>query len=320
VRRAVELAVGPVLLTFAAILLGSLAIFAIAVGLALIYLGAAWAVARAQERIGLTRQLLHHEVVEGRTAAIEFELGGLEGLPVSVEYACQCGEWHVLQSGKRTVSWTVDRPGPHTVGPSPIRIRDDLGLFTRMLLVGDPQPLLVLPDPEDVTAHRRLSGADMAHDPEPDGVRPYVRGTPFNRIHWKSAARGGELMERRFVTARDELPLLIVDTTGAPSGAAVDWAAREAAGQALALARSGGCRVLLPGDRAPVTLLDPVTGWTTLHRRLADLGDGGPHVTNGIGVTRDAVLVRAAVAPEHRVRARRALPPGFVGIGAWADR
>jgi uncharacterized protein (DUF58 family) len=300
-------------------MLGSLAIFAIAIGLALIYLGAAWAGTRAQERILITRRLLHHEIVEGRKAALEFDLGGLDGLPVSVEYACQCGEWHELGAGRQTVSWVIDRPGPHTVGPSPIRIRDDLGLFTRELLVGDPEPLLVLPDPEDAAAHRRLSGADMAHDPEPDGLRQYVRGTPVNRIHWKTVARGGEMMERRFTTARDELPLLLVDTTGAPHASAVDWVAREAAGQALALARSGGCRVMLPGDRTPTTLLDPVSGWATLHRRLANLAEGGPQLMQGTSLS-DAMLVRAAAAPAHRLRARGALPPGFIGNGIWADR
>ncbi|MBO9534962.1 MAG: DUF58 domain-containing protein [Solirubrobacteraceae bacterium] len=318
-KRGTELAIGPVLLAVAAVLLGSLAIFAIAVGLALIYIGAAWAVSRAEEQVRIARQLLHHEIVEGRRAELQFETTGVEGLPVTIEYACQCGEWHTLPAGRHTVGWTMDHPGPHVVGPSPLRIRDDLGLFTRFLFAGEPDRLLVLPDPEDVNAHRRVSGSDMAHDPEPDGLREYVRGTPMSRIHWKTAARTGQLMERRFVTSRDELPLIIVDTAGALTGANVDWAAREAAGQALALARSGGCRVLLPGDRTPTTLLDPVGSWTTLHRRLADLAEGRPTLPHGVHV-RDAVVVAAAAAPPHRVRPRRALPPGFVGEGVWAGR
>ncbi len=187
-----------------------------------------------------------------------------------------------------------------------LRLRDDLGLFTRQVLAGDPTPLLVLPEPVDVGAYRRDGGLDLAQDPEPDAVRPYVRGTPMNRVHWKSSARGGELMERTFTTARDQLPLLVVDTSGAPSGAAVDWAAREAAGQLLALAQGGGCRVLLPGDRTPTTLLDPVGGWAGLHRRLADLGEGGPQVAGGTAL-RPAVEVRAVAAPAEQVRPRGAL-------------
>ncbi len=318
-RRAVELAVGPVLLIFAAIGLGSLAVFAIAIGLALIYVGAAWAVGRAEEQIRVTRRLLHHEIIERRPTSLEFELAGVDGLPVSVEYACQCGEWHPLPAGRHAVDWTIDRPGPHSVGPSPIRIRDDLGLFTRVLEVGEVEPLLVLPDPDEITGLRRLAGADLAQDPEPDGLREYVRGTPFNRIHWKTAARTGQLMERRFTTARDELPLVLVDTLGAPAGAAVDWAAREAAGQVLMLARTGGCRVMLPGDRTPTTLLDPVGGWTTLHRRLANLEEGAPMLQPGAGLG-SAILVRAAAAPVDLVRPRTALPPGVIGEGRWADR
>lgn len=318
-RRGVELAAGPALLVLAAIGLGSLAIFAIAIGLALIYLGAAWAVGRAEERIRATRRLLHHEIIEMRPMTLEFELSGVEGLPVSVEYECQCGEWHPLPTGRHDVDWTVDRPGPHTVGPSPIRIRDDLGLFTRILHVGEPEPLLVLPDPEEVSALRRYAGADMAQDPEPDGLRDYERGTPMNRIHWKTAARTGELMERRFTTARDELPLVLVDTAGAPAGEAVDWAAREAAGQVLMLARSGGCRVMLPGDRTPTTLLDPVGGWATVHRRLANLTEGSPQLQPGAALG-GAILVRAASAPMDRIRPRRVLPPSVLGEGNWAAR
>lgn len=316
-RRGVELAIGPVLLLGAAYALGSLTVAALAIGLGLLYVGAYFAVRVATGRLRVARRLLHEELVEGTPAEIEFEATGVEGLPVKVEVACACGAWHELPPGTTTFRWRIDRPGPHVFEPSMLRVKDDLGLFTRQVLAGDPQPLLVLPEPTPVGAHRRSGGLDLAQDPEPDAVRPYVRGTPMNRVHWKSSARGGELMERTFTTARDELPLLIVDTTGAPSGAAVDWAAREAAGQLLALAQGGGCRVLLPGDRTPTTLLDPVGGWTGLHRRLADLGEGAPQLSGG-AQPRAAVLVQAAAAPPEELRARGALPPGFRGDGRWS--
>lgn len=314
-RRALELALGPSLLIVASIALGSLAIFALGIGVALVYTGAHVVVGKAERRLRVDRRLLHHELVEGTPAEIEFEVAGVEGLPVRVEVACACGEWHALPAGVTSFSWKIDRPGPHVFEPSMLRIRDDLGLFTRQVLAGEPQALLVLPEPADVGAYRRHGGLDLAQDPEPDSVRPYVRGTPMNRIHWKKSAQGGDLMERTFITARDQLPLLIVDTTGAPSGAAVDWAAREAAGQLLALAQGGGCRVLLPGDRTPTTLLDPAGGWAGLHRRLADLGEGAPQTH---GPVHAAVRVSAAQAPADQVRARGALPPGFRGDGRWA--
>lgn len=317
-RRAVELTLGPVLLLTAAYALGSLAIASVAIGLGLVYVGASVAVRIAAGRLRVERRLLHDEVIEGTPVEIEFDVAGLDGLPVRVEVACACGEWHQLLPGTSTFRWKIDRPGPHVFEASMLRLRDDLGLFTRQVVAGDPAPLLVLPEPADVGAYRRDGGLDLAQDPEPDAVRPYVRGTPMNRVHWKTSARGGELMERTFTTARDQLPLLVVDTTGAPSGQAVDWAAREAAGQLLALAQGGGCRVLLPGDRTPTTLLDPVGGWAGLHRRLADLGDGGPRVAGGT-VLRPAVEVRAAAAPPDQLRMRGALPPGFRGDGRWVQ-
>ncbi|MEH3054723.1 MAG: DUF58 domain-containing protein [Patulibacter minatonensis] len=316
-RRALELALGPALLAVASYALGSFAICAVAIGLAIIYIGANFAVSAAEHRLRIERRLLHDEIVEGSPAEIEFTLSGVEGLPVKVEVACACGDWHELDAGTSTFRWKIDRPGPHVFERSMLRIKDDLGLFTRQVLAGESQPLLVLPQPADVSHHRRTGGQDLAQDPEPDSVRPYVRGTPMNRIHWKNSARSGELMERTFTTAHDQLPLLVVDTSGAPSSAAVDWAAREAAGQLLALASGGGCRVMLPGDRTPTTLLDPVGGWAGLHRRLADLGEGAPQAPAGTSV-RPAVRVRAAAAPADQLRPRGALPPGFRGDGRWA--
>ncbi|MDO9354991.1 MAG: DUF58 domain-containing protein, partial [Solirubrobacteraceae bacterium] len=147
----------------------------------------------------------------------------------------------------------------------------------------------------------------------------YVRGTPMSRIHWKSAARGGELQERAFAPARDHLPLVMVDTTGAPSASAVDWAARTAAGQVLSLAQGGGCRLLLPGDRTPVVLMDPVAHWPAVHRRLADLGQGAPAARISARDLHDAVRVNAAMAPPEAVVPRRPLPPGVVAVGPWAQ-
>lgn len=316
-RRPLELALGPVLLALVAAGLGSLALFAIAVGLALVYVGAHLAVTKAQERLVVHRSVDRQEIVEGTPLTLRFELGGLSRLPAGVEIFCRCGDWHALAMGENTVTWTIDHPGLHRIDPSPLRIRDDLGLFTRVLTVGEPTEILVLPVPAAVPRPVRKSATGASQDPEPDGLREYVRGTPINRIHWKSAARGGPLQERTFVPARDELPLVIVDTTGATGVEQVDWAARAAAGHVLALARRGGCRVLLPGDRTPTTLMDPVSQWPAVHRRLAALERGGPAAVND-AETRGAVQVRARTAPDHEVVPRGPLPPGVVPTADWA--
>ena len=77
----------------------------------------------------------------------------------------------------------------------------------------------------------------------------------------------------------------------------------------LALARSGGCRVLLPGDRVPTTLED-VGGWPAMHRRLATLEPGGRAAP-----VSDPLVVRVADA---EVAERGALPPGVVAMAEWA--
>ncbi len=317
-KRPLELSIGPILIGLVSAMLGSLALFAIAIGLALTYIGLYITVEKAAQRLVVARRIGHHEVVEGTPLTLEFEVGGLSGLPAGVEMLCRCGEWHPLALGMNTVRWTLDRPGRHAIEPSPLRIKDDLGVFTKTMLVGHPDEILVLPAPAPIAPYARRGAMDAAHDPEPDGIRPYVRGTPMSRIHWKSAARGGELMERAFSPARDHLPLVVVDTTNAPSGAAVDWAARTAAGHVLALARGGGCRLLLPGDRSAITLMDPVAHWPAVHRRLASLGKGSPAAGISARDRADAVSVHASMAPPEAVVPRRALPPGVVAVGEWA--
>jgi uncharacterized protein (DUF58 family) len=175
---------------------------------------------------------------------------------------------------------------------------------------GRPEPLLVLPRPAPPPARLRAGGALVAADPEPDGLRPYTPGTPLSRVHWASAARGGELQERHFTSARDRLPLVVVDADGAED-ATLDWVARSAAGVILALARSSGCRVLLPGDRVPTTL-DDAAAWPAMHRRLAALEPGAPAAVGD----RDVLHVRAASAPAE-LEARGALPPGVIALAEW---
>ncbi len=138
----------------------------------------------------------------------------------------------------------------------------------------------------------------------------------MSRVHWASAARGRELQERHFTSGRDRLPLVVVDTVGA-EGASLDWVARSAAGVVLALARAGGCRVLLPGDRVPTTL-DDIGGWPALHRRLAALEPGTPAALTALG-DRDVLHVRAAGAPAT-LDPRGTLPPGVIELSEWERR
>jgi uncharacterized protein (DUF58 family) len=298
-------------LLLVAALVGSVALFAFALGLLVLVAGCLAATAVGARRIVVERTVDQAEVVEGRPVTLRFKVDGPGALPVHAEVRGEDGTWRRLgrASSRRC---TIERPGAHLVGPTDVRVRDDLGLFSsRSRGAGDPAVVLVLPAPAKVDLHRQARGADPGGDPEPDGLRPYSRGTPVARIHWPSVARGGEWQERRVISAPQGMPLVVVDLSGAPSEEAVDWTLRAAAGQIHGLARAGGCRVMLPGDRHPVAVENVVEGWPVMHRRLAGLRGavGTPTLTTPPG----AIHVRAAQAPAPNLAPGR-LPAGVVPL------
>ena len=203
---------------------------------------------------------------------------------------------------------TIERPGAHLIGPSAVRVRDDLRLFSHHRNAGEPAVVLVLPTPATAGVQPLAQGADPGGDPEPDGLQPYFRGTPVGRIHWPSVARAGEWQERRVITSPRGMPLVVVDLSGAPSDGAIDWTLRAAAGQIHVLAQAGGCRVLLPGERQPIPVANVAEGWPTVHRRLASVrgtrDPAPPTAPSG------AVHIRAMQAPSFVEPAGSRLPPG----------
>ncbi|MFT3866268.1 MAG: DUF58 domain-containing protein [Solirubrobacterales bacterium] len=281
-------------LLLAAALLGSVALFAFALGLLVTIAGCLAATALAARRVAITRRVDQAEVLEGAPLTLRFKVAGLRALPAHVEARDEDGVWRRLdRSGSRRL--TIERPGPHLIRPSAVRVRDDLRLFFRRLSAGDAEIVLVLPAPASAGVEPRPGGIGLGGDPEPEGLQPYSRGTPVGRIHWPSVARAGEWQERRLVTAPRGLPLVVVDLAGAPSEEAIDWALRTAAGQVQALASAGGCRVLLPGERLPIPVENVAAGWPAMHRRLASLRGGvelmAPPAPPG------ALQIRAAQAP-----------------------
>jgi uncharacterized protein (DUF58 family) len=298
-------------LLLTAIALGSVALFAFALGLLFAVAGCLAATVLGARRVAVTRTVDQTEVVESRPLTLRFRVQGLGGLPVHTEVRDEDGTWQRLEesSSRRC---TIDRPGPHLIGPSAVRVRDDLCLFSRQLSAGDPAVVLVLPAPASVAIQPRPGGADPGGDPEPDGLQPYSRGTPLGRIHWPSVARAGEWQERRVVSAPRGLPLVVVDLSGAPSEAAIDWTLRTAAGQIHGLACAGGCRVLLPGERLPIPVENPAEGWPTVHRRLASLRGSAdfaaPSAPHG------ALHIRAEGAPAFAELRSRPLPPEVVPL------
>jgi uncharacterized protein (DUF58 family) len=292
-------------------LVGSVALFAFALGLMVVVAGSLTATVLGARRLVVERTVDQTEVLEGRPVTLRFRLRGLGGLPVHAEGLDQDGAWQRLDA-TASRPCTIGRPGAHLIGPSALRVRDDLGLFCRYRTVGEPAVVLVLPAPARVGVQARPGGADAGGDPEPDGLQPYSRGTAVARIHWPSVARAGEWQERRVVTAPRGAPLVVVDLSGAPSEEAIDWTLRAAAGQIHGLACAGGCRVLLPGERLPIPVENVAEGWPAVHRRLAGLRGS---VDTAVALAPPgAIQVRARQAPTLAAAPSRRLPPEVVPL------
>ena len=291
--------------------LASLALFAVAVGLVLLTACAGLTVALASNRVSVARTLLEREVQEDDLVRLRFDVNGTRWLPVRVEAEDHSGTWLELGTAPAVTEVQVARRGDYRLLPSRVRVRDALGIFECSRHAGSAEPLLILPTPAPQPDLRRPRAASNS-DPEPDGLQEHMPGTPLARIHWPSLARGAGLQVRRFAAAPRTLPLVVVDTAGAPNPQAVDWAARTAAGQILALTRSGGCRVVLPGDASETTITAIEAGWRALHRRLARLA-ASVHGPPAPAAGDPAILVRASAAPSGLLRALPSpLPPGVV--------
>ena len=237
---------------------------------------------------------------------MRFRVDGLRALPVHAEVQVEDGTWQRLEQGTSR-HCTIERPGAHLFGPSTVRVRDDLSLFASgRRAAGDPAVVLVLPAPATSGLQPAPPGADPGGDPEPDGLQPYLRGTPAGRIHWPSVARAGEWQERRVITAPRGMPLVVVDLSGAAADEAIDWTLRTAAGQIRGLAGAGGCRVLLPGERLPIAVENLAEGWPAMHRRLASL--------------RGAVGAVAAPAGPAAIHIRATQAPALAGVVATPGR
>lgn len=113
---------------------------------------------------------------------------------------------------RRSRNWIVDtlllRRGLYDWGPVRVVSTDPFGLFRRVREFGGQQQILVYPPVVDLP-HFQAPPANLPGEgrfrrrthyvtPNASGIREYVPGDAFNRIHWKSTARTGELMVKTF--------------------------------------------------------------------------------------------------------------------------
>jgi uncharacterized protein (DUF58 family) len=296
--------------------LGSPALLAVAIGLVLLTGGAWAAVAVSAYALKVERRIGASEVQEDRPLRLCFRIRGRRWLPVRLEVQDHSGGWLAVGAGGASLEIHVGRPGAYRLAPTEVRVRDAIGMFELRRLAGRMEPLLILPAP---TGHSsvKLPRSEVVEDPEPHGLRPYTPGMPLTRIHWPALARGAGLQVRHFAPASAGLPLVVVDTVGAAGPGALDWAARLAAGYVLALARNGGCRVLLPGDASATSVIGVGGEWRAVHRRLARLGDLPPGIASPPAARTAALSVYAAAAPGTLTPAPP-LPDGVLAAARWS--
>jgi uncharacterized protein (DUF58 family) len=319
-KRAGGLLLVAVALVVVAGALASLALFALAVGLLAVAASAGASVTLAAHRLVVTRSVLQHEVGEDQPVVVCLQVRGLGRLllPVQLEAQVDNDGWVPLAEGGGLLRLLVGRRGPWRLEPSRLRLRDGFGIVDWVVLVGRPEPLLILPAPDlRVAIPPRPDARAGDPDLDLDGLEPYVPGTPISRVHWPALARGAGLQQRRLTAPAGGLPLVVVDTADTGDPRAVDWAARTAAGAILQLAATGGCRVLLPGDQVATTVTDLTAAWHGVHRRLAMLQPASPAAGRAPLEAGPApgLYVRAAHAPAEVLGPQ---PRPLPGVGATA--
>jgi uncharacterized protein (DUF58 family) len=331
-RRAVALALAGVALTLVSLLFDSSPLFVPAVAFIAIGIGTPLWVWCSGRPASVSRRLDVDRVIEGEPleAMIEVRRGAL-GLPGASLVDPLAPGPVVLKAplsliqGSRTAEVRIvtrfSRRGLRRLEPPCLTVRDPLGLATFAVVgTGPRQELLVLPFTEPVRwgRHERGRHAQSARGQsfsEPmaavdiDGLRPYRQGTPASRIHWPALARGAGLLERRLRADRDTRPVVVLDARGSIPEEQLDAAVRAAASLTLELARRGGCRLLLPGERRAINVEPDLAGWPAAHARLA-LVQGGPDTRPPLldAVARLGPVFYVGVQPLDRLPAALAAP------------
>src|SRR3990172_7652397 len=129
----------------------------------------------------------------------------------------------------RTLSFSVPCPqrGWFHLGPVVLASRDPFGLFQREITVGTQQELLVYPKTVGLApsllevptpGQESLSLGRAGETPLVRGVREYLPGDSFGRIHWPSSARMGKLMSKELEGEASHDVWLLLDMEGRGHG------------------------------------------------------------------------------------------------------
>jgi uncharacterized protein (DUF58 family) len=238
----------------------------------------------------------------------------------------------------------LGRRGHFRIDPLQIRTGDPLGFFEASATVGHGLTLVVYPRVEPIPRWRlqavSLEGSratpvrTQQTTPLATSVRPYAPGDGFNRIHWPSTARMGDIQVKEFDLEQTADVWLVLDLyrpsqVGEGDDGTVEVGVRVAAAiaeraieenRAVALTTTGSRVTVLPPDRGPrqrqkvLQLLAAVEGDGTTPL-IEALVSGLPLLRRGMS----AIVITPSTDPGW-VRPLATLRPRGIGCQvAWLD-
>lgn len=181
----------------------------------------------------------------------------------------------VVALGRDRATWTAEgvyhQRGWVSFGPTRIRSTEPFGLFSHEVRISDrrqvlvyprvrPLPELLMPAAQHAgTAQRFGNWAD--YPPETGGVRDYVDGDSFGRIHWPLSTKHNRLMSKTFEQPLTADIWIVLDLDrkvhhGEGEESTAEYAISLAASVALQI-HGRGRRVGLIANDAKGTLLEP---------------------------------------------------------------
>ena len=169
-------------------------------------LEAGYALDRVTAAVGETLRVTYTVRNAGRLPKLWLELHNPTTLPVPLPGRALALGPHAERAWAARVP--LSARGHFRVDPLVIRTGDPFGLFEASATVGTGTAVTVYPRVEPLPRWRlpasTLEGSSsmaertMQTTPLVTSVRPYAPGDSYNRIHWKSSARQGELQVKEF--------------------------------------------------------------------------------------------------------------------------
>jgi uncharacterized protein (DUF58 family) len=234
-------------------------------------LEAGYAVNQLHGRVGDTLRVTYTLRNAARTPKLWLEVHNPTNLPAGLPgRALSLGP-----NGER--SWIIKTPlnrrGHFRIEPLQIRTGDPFGLFEASAAVGQGLSLVVYPRVERLPLWRlpaaNIEGSHAAPErtlqttPLATTVRPYAPGDSFNRIHWKSTARHGDIQVKEFDLEQTSDAWIFLDLdrrvqAGRGDDSTVEIGVRAAASiadrallenRAVGLTTSGHRIAVVPADR-----------------------------------------------------------------------